>query len=91
MSNYRRGADLERALVRHLRAAGWEAARSACSKSAVDVWSVKNGQVRLYQCSLRETAAKRRAVQEASKRIGHEIFLVTKGNEFTFSIRREAA
>jgi Holliday junction resolvase len=78
VSNYRRGADLERALVRRLRAHGWEAARSASSKSAVDVWAAKSGVVRLYQCSLKRTAAKERAVNEATNRIGVTVSLVTK-------------
>ena len=78
MSNYSRGADLERALVRHLRSQGWEAARSASSKSAVDVWAVKGGRVRLFQCAIRRTAAKDRAVLEASKRLGKQVLLITR-------------
>jgi hypothetical protein len=78
MSNYRRGADLERALVRHLRSLGWEAARSASSKSAVDVWAVRGGDLKLFQCSLYRTAAKERSVAESSDRLGFPVFLVTK-------------
>ena len=77
-NQYRRGADLERALVRWLREKGWEAARSASSKSAVDVWAVRAGEVRLYQCSLRRTPAKVRAVSEASLRLGFPVALMTK-------------
>jgi Holliday junction resolvase len=80
VSNYRRGADLERALVRHLRAHGWEAARSASSKSGIDVWAVKGGNVRLFQCSLQRTAQKEREVAEASERLGIQVRLVTKGS-----------
>ena len=78
-NQYRRGADLERALVRYLRSQGWEAARSASSKSAVDVWAVKDGSLELFQCSVRLTPAKLRAVKGASERIGHPIRLCYRG------------
>jgi Holliday junction resolvase len=78
MSNYRRGAELERDLVNQLRADGWEAARSAGSKSAVDVWAVRAGVVRLFQCTVAKSlSSKRRDVAAATLRLGHPVELVT--------------
>lgn len=78
VSNYSRGVQLERDLVNHLRSLGWESARSASSKSAVDVWAVKGGELKLFQCALKRTAAKERAVEEASDRLLFPVFLVTR-------------
>ena len=64
--------------MRYLRAHGWEAVRSASSKSSVDVWAVKVGEFALYQCSLKRTRAKERAVREASMRLGFPLVLVTR-------------
>lgn len=40
MSNYRKGADYERKIVNELRAQGFVCARSAGSKSPIDIWAV---------------------------------------------------
>lgn len=40
MSNYRKGADYERQIVNELREQGFVCARSAGSKSKIDVWAV---------------------------------------------------
>jgi Holliday junction resolvase len=80
VSNYSRGVELERELVNRLRENDWEAARSASSKSGIDVWAVKNGNVRLFQCALKRTAQKERDVEGATLRLGIEVRLVTKRN-----------
>ena len=48
---YQRSTKRERALVNRYRASGWISARSAGSKSEVDVWAVnkKTGEVHLNQ------------------------------------------
>lgn len=44
-----RGVNIERKIVAQLRNEGWLCARSAGSKSPIDVWAVKEGSVRLIQ------------------------------------------
>ena len=53
VSNYRKGADKERELVRLFRAKGALCARSAGRKSPVDVWAVHDGELHLIQVKAR--------------------------------------
>ncbi len=78
MSRYSSGANLERALVNHLRGLGWVAARSAGSKSPVDVWAAKDGVVIAYQCAVNYTHAKELAVKAASEKMGIPVLLITR-------------
>ena len=52
MSNYRRGADFERAVRAHLAENGYEVIRSAGSKTKVDLVAIKTGDLLLIQCKL---------------------------------------
>lgn len=52
MSNYRRGADFERAVRADLVDHGYEVIRSAGSKTKVDLVAIKNGELLLIQCKL---------------------------------------
>lgn len=49
-SNYHRGRDLEHRVRTHLRNEGYEALRTAGSKSKVDLVAIKPGQILFVQC-----------------------------------------
>ena len=49
MTNYRAGATFERAVIHHLTGEGFWCTRSAGSKTAVDIVSIKAGQLLLVQ------------------------------------------
>ena len=77
-NQYRRGANLERELVIRLRANGYMAARSASSKSPVDVWAVKDGQFRVFQCTLNGNSKKTSDRLKINKAYGVDMEIVTK-------------
>lgn len=52
MSNYRKGADLERAAAKVLIGNGYLVIRSAGSKSPVDLVALKRGETVLVQCKV---------------------------------------
>ncbi|MFE5369219.1 group I intron-associated PD-(D/E)XK endonuclease [Streptomyces mirabilis] len=52
ITNYRRGADFERAVRADLVEHGYEVIRSAGSKTKVDLVAIKTGELLLIQCKL---------------------------------------
>lgn len=80
MSNpkYVKGAQLERDLVNKLRESGYMAARSASSKSPVDVWAVKGGNFRVFQCSVNTNNKKAADRLKINKQYGVDLEIVTR-------------
>ena len=72
MSNYSRGANFERRLVKHLRSQGMRAHRTAGSHTPIDVIAGANGIVYAFQCQLDEyfPPAKIEALKEEAKEFG---------------------
>lgn len=72
MSNYSRGANFERRVMKNLEARSWTVFRSAGSHSPVDLVAIRMGEVQLYQCQIDKHFApgKRAAVIELA-RVNH--------------------
>jgi len=69
MNTSRKGRTAEQKLVRELRALGYIAARSAASKSDIDVWAVHPGRkiVRLFQLKTGKSATDALKAREARR------------------------
>lgn len=78
MNNYRKGADKERRIVNELRSEGWVCARSAGSKSPIDIWAIdpKTNQILLIQCkSDKATKAYKKKLYDELKHLEGEFMV----------------
>lgn len=90
-TNYARGAAFERRVKARLEADGWYVARSAGSKTSVDLVAVKDGRVLFIQCSLgKKSKRELMALKDLSEDKGARPVFVSKGMKFEF-LGEEAA
>lgn len=72
MTNYSKGANFERRLVKHLRSQGMRAHRTAGSHTPIDVIAGADGKCYAFQCQLDKyfEPAKIEALKEEAKQFG---------------------
>jgi Holliday junction resolvase len=96
MTNYQKGANFERLVLKDLRNKGWLAIRSAGSHSKIDILAVKEGLIRAIQCKTDGVISKEdreimihnwelhKAVPILAKKVKSKIIytLITEGGQY---------